>query len=514
MKETKVSNDYAQDESAGRMPTGIKGLDEILNGGLPSNRLYVIEGDSGTGKTTLGMQFLLEGVRRNEPVLYITLSETKEELREIFDSHGWSMDGLNIYELTPSEKSLSPEEQYTIFHPSEVELSDTTNAILEQVDRIKPKRLVFDSLSEMRLLARDALRYRRQILALKQFFVGRQCTVLLLDDQVSADSNLQVESIAHGVISLEHLPVEFGIERRRVRIIKLRGSRFRGGYHDFKIESGGDIVFPRVVAADHRRPISQELVSSGLPMLDQLVGGGLKLGTSTLILGPAGCGKSSIAQQFTMAAAARGERAAIYIFDEGLDAYLTRAEGLGMKIRPFLESGLITVQQIDPAEMTPGEFTAKLQRVVEQDNARLAVIDSLNGYLHSMPEERFLTVQMHELLTYLNQSSVATILVMAQHGLMSSYMGSPVDLSYLADTVLLLRYFEARGEIRKAISALKHRTGFHETTIREMSMSSKGILIGEPLTEFHGVLTGVPTFTGNSDLLAREPNAKPKRIQD
>jgi circadian clock protein KaiC len=458
-----------------------------------------VEGDPGTGKTTMALQFLLEGARRGEPVLYVTLSETKEELTAVAGSHGWSLDGVTLHELIPPEESLKTESQYTIFHPSEVELGETTKMVIDEVERIQPRRVVFDSLSEMRLLARDPLRYRRQILALKQFFAGRRSTVLLLDDRTSADADLQVQSIAHGVVMLEQLELDYGSERRRLRVSKLRGSRFRGGFHDFNIRTGGIEVYPRLVAAERRREFTSEPVTSGVAELDALLGGGLDRGTASLVMGPAGCGKSSLATHFAAAAAKRGEVAASFIFDEGVNIYLNRAAGLGNDLRAEVEAGHLLVQQVDPAELSPGEFAHNVCMAVERDGARVVIIDSLNGYLQAMPDERFLTAQMHELLTYLNQQGVVTILVMAQHGFMGASMTSPVDVSYLADTVVLLRYFEAAGAIRRAISVVKKRTGRHEDTIREMRLSaSRGVEVGEPLTAFHGVLTGVPVFTGDA----------------
>jgi circadian clock protein KaiC len=484
----------AEGGAQSRLATGSEGLDSVLDGGFPANRLYLIEGDPGTGKTTLALQFLLEGARRGEPVLYVTLSETKEELTAVADSHGWSLEGVTLHELVPPEESLKAEAQYTIFHPSEVELGETTRAVIGEVERIQPRRVVFDSLSEMRLLARDPLRYRRQILALKQFFAGRKSTVLLLDDRTSADADLQVQSIAHGVLMLEQLELDYGAERRRLRVSKLRGSRFRGGFHDFTIRTGGVEVFPRLVAAGRRNEFEAESVASGVAELDALLGGGLDRGTATLVLGPAGCGKSSLATHFAAASARRGEHAAAFIFDESVNTYLNRAAGLGSDLRPEVEAGSLTVQQVDPAELSPGEFVHNVCKAVKRDGARLVVIDSLNGYLQAMPDERFLTAQMHELLTYLNQQGVVTLLVMAQHGFMGA-MSSPVDVSYLADTVILLRYFEAAGAIRRAISVVKKRTGRHEDTIREMRLSSPGgVQVGEPLTAFRGVLTGVPVL--------------------
>ncbi|HST50389.1 MAG TPA: ATPase domain-containing protein [Pyrinomonadaceae bacterium] len=489
-----------------RLGTGVEGLDQILEGGLPENRIYLLEGDPGTGKTTIALQFLMEGARRGEAGLYVTLSETKEELQAVAESHGWSLEGFDVYELVPLEESLKPEAQYTIFHPSEVELGETTSAVLKEVERIGPRRVVFDSLSEMRLLAGEALRFRRQILALKQYFAAHKSTVLLLDDKVSDGRELQVQSIAHGVISLEHLAVEYGAERRRLRVLKLRGSRFSGGYHDFNIETGGIRVFPRLVAADHRQEFAAEPVSSGLSALDSLLGGGLDRGTSTLVIGPAGSGKSTLTSQFAASAATRGDRAAIYIFDEIRETYLSRSAGIGTDIRGYVDQGLIKIEQIDPAEVAPGEFASRVMRAVSDDGARLIIIDSLNGYLNAMPEERFLTIQMHELLTSLNQQGIVTLLIMAQHGFLGSTMATPVDVSYLADTVLMLRYFEAGGAVRRALSVVKKRSGAHENTIREFQVSSDGIRVGRPLNEFQGVLTGVPLFSGTSGRLIRETN--------
>jgi circadian clock protein KaiC len=494
MKRSPSQKEPNRISTATRMGTGIKGLDNILEGGFPKNRIYLVEGEPGTGKTTLALQFLLEGARAGEAGLYVTLSETKEELEAVAASHGWSLDGFQIYELLPTAESLNPESQYTIFHPSEIELGETTNAVLEEVERIRPRRVIFDSLSEMRLLAREPLRFRRQVLALKQYFAGQQTTVLLLDDKVSDGRDLQVQSIAHGVLSLEHLAVEYGSERRRLRVVKLRGSRFRGGYHDFNIETGGVQVFPRLVAAEHRQTFVKESIKSGVPEMDSLLGGGLDRGTSTLVLGPAGCGKSTLAAQYAAAAAERGESSAIFVFDETRETYLARAAGIGTDMQGYVDDKLITIQQVDPAELTPGEFAHSVRGCVDSEGARVIIIDSLNGYLNAMPEERFLTIQMHELLTYLNQQGVVTLLIMAQHGFLGSAMATPVDVSYLADTVLLLRYFEANGSLRRALSVVKKRTGAHAHTIRELNISSEGIKVGQPLTGFRGVLTGVPFF--------------------
>jgi circadian clock protein KaiC len=474
--------------------TGIAGLDNIMAGGFTRRRLFLVEGVPGSGKTTLALQFLLAGARRGEPVLYVTLSETEEELRSVADSHGWNLAGITIRELTPPEEALDPDAQNTMFHPAEVELASTTKLILDDVDRLKPTCVVFDSLSELRLLAGTALRYRRQILALKQFFSTRDCTVILLDDMTATDHDLQVQSIAHGVVLLEQLNPEYGSERRRLRVVKYRGVQFRGGYHDYVIKPGGLEVFPRLVAAEHRQAATRAKLRSDIPALDALLGGGIEEGTSTLIVGAAGTGKSTIAAQFAAAAAARGEHAALFAFDESPHTLVTRCDQLKVNIRPFIESGKVTLQQVDPAELTPGEFTHAIRAAVEERHAKVLVIDSLNGYLNAMPEERFLTIQLHELLMYLAQRSVATILIAAQQGLIGSQMSTPVDASYLADAVILLRYFEARGEVRQAISVMKKRGGRHERTLREFRLDGGEIAVGEALHEFRGVLTGVPTY--------------------
>jgi circadian clock protein KaiC len=479
--------------------SGVHGLDDVLGGGLTPNRLYLVEGVPGSGKTTLALQFLFDGVRLGEPVLYVTLSETAEELAGVAESHGWSLKGIAIRELLPSEDNLRPDDQYTMFHPSEVELGETTKAILADVERTKPTRVVFDSLSEFRLIAGNPLRYRRQILALKQFFAGRQCTVLLLDDLTSSDKDLQVQSIAHGVVRLEQMYPEFGPERRRLTVLKYRGVAFRGGYHDYTIKRGGIEVFPRLVANSRRPDLVLEKLSTGLPELDTLLGGGIERGTSTLIVGAAGTGKSSLGAQCVAAAIARGQRAAMFIFDEGVHTLLSRCEGLGVDLRKGFDAGMVTIQQVDPAELSPGEFAHAIRKSVEQDHVSVVVIDSLNGYLNGMPEERFLVVQLHELLTYLGQAEVATILVSAHQGLIGSQMHAPVDVSYLADAVVLLRYFESRGRIRLAISVVKKRGGAHERTIREFRLEPHRIVVGEPLRGFRGILTGVPVFEGTGD---------------
>ncbi|NRF70278.1 AAA family ATPase [Aquincola sp. S2] len=472
--------------------TGVPGLDNVLGGGLTANRLYLLEGAPGAGKTTVALQFLLDGAALREPVLYITLSETAIELQGVADSHGWDLTGIAVHEMLPPEDALEPDEQYTLFHPSEVELGQTTLKILADVQRIKPTRVVFDSLSELRLLAGNSLRYRRQILALKQFFAGRQCTVLLLDDMTAMEHDLQVQSIAHAVVRLEQMNSDYGATRRRLIVTKYRGRAYRDGFHDYKIVRGGLQVFPRLVAAEHPPTLPQTRLPSGIAALDELLGGGIEKGTSTLVIGAPGTGKSSLAVQFSLAAAERGETAALFIFDESIATLRTRCLGMGMDLGPHLASGRISVRQIDPAELSPGELAHELTAAVTQRHASIVVIDSLNGYMNAMPDERFLIVHLHELLTYLGQAGVATLLIGAQHGLMGMQMSSPLDASYLADAVLMLRYYEFAGEVRQAISVIKKRGGAHERTIRAFTLSSSGINVGPPLRNFRGILTGVP----------------------
>jgi circadian clock protein KaiC len=474
--------------------TGIAGLDDILGGGLTRRRLYLIEGIPGSGKTTLALQFLMAGAQAGEPVLYVTLSETSEELRSVALSHHWDMAGVELREFSTAEAVLDPDEENTIFYPSEIELASTTKLILEDVERLKPARVVFDSLSELRLLAGSALRYRRQILAFKQFFATRDCTVLLLDDMTAVDHDLQMQSLSHGVLRLEHLSPEYGAERRRLRVVKYRAARFRGGYHDYVIHRGGIQVFPRLVAAEHRQSFERAKLPSEVAELDHLLGGGIEEGTSTLILGAAGTGKSTVAAQFAAAAARRDQGSAIFVFDESPATLLTRCDQLGVDLSRYVSSGVVLLQQVDPAELTPGEFSHAIRTMVEERGVKVIVIDSLNGYLNAMPAERHLTIQLHELLMYLGQKGVATILIGAHQGLIGSNMTTPVDASYLADAVVLLRYFEDRGEVRQAISVVKKRGGQHERTLREFRLDAAGLSVGQPLREFRGVLTGVPVY--------------------
>ena len=487
------------DSSEDRLSTGIEGLDDILKGGVPKGHLYLVEGDPGTGKTTLALQFLLEGARLGEKGIYVTLSESKLELEQVARSHGWDIAPITIYEMIPADEDLSPEAQYTVFHPSEVELADTMTAILKQIEIVDPKRVIFDSLSEFRMLARDPLKYRRQILALKRYFAGRNCTVLLLDDRTAEgnSNDLQLQSIAHGVIKMQSLERDFGIKRRRLEVHKLRGSNFREGYHDYTIRTGGLATYPRLIASEHMPGFARKAIRSGLPELDELLRGGLDSGTSSLLIGPAGCGKSTIALRYAYTSAQRGEKAVIFTFDESLSTLIARAKHLGMDPTELLASRKLEIHQIDPAELSPGEFVSRIRRMVDEDNLRLIVIDSMNGFLNAMPHEQFLAMQLHELLAYLGQQGIATLLTLAQHGFIGM-TSSPIDVSYLADTVLLFRYFERAGAIRQAISVLKKRSGTHERTIRELVFGEGAIRVGPPLDEFEGVLTGTPTYIGKN----------------
>ncbi len=477
--------------------TGITGLDEILNGGLPSNHLYLVDGSPGTGKTTLALQFLMEGAKRGEQGLYVTLSESREELEQVAESHGWSLDGIEIYELA-SQNAKAMDEEYTIFHPAEVELQQTIESVLSRVDELRPLRVVFDSLSEMRLLAREPLRFRRQILALKQFFMGRPGTVILLDDKTSPEGDLQLHSLAHGVVVLEHVALEYGSERRRLQVTKVRGSRFRGGFHDFRIETGGLAVYPRILHDEPRVDVTTETLSSGQERLDALLGGGLTCGTSMLITGAAGTGKSVLCTQYVHAAMKRGERALFYLFDERLSTFRLRTKALNLDVEDAMKSGALHLQQIEPTSLSPGEFASQVVDAVESEKISLVIIDSINGYMQSMPEERLLPIQVHELLSFLSNNGVTCIMTLVQHGIFGNPVDEAAEVSYLADTVILMRYFEVNGSVRQAISVVKRRSGDHERTIRECKVGQGGLSVGDPLKDFQGVLTGVPRYTGNA----------------
>jgi circadian clock protein KaiC len=494
-----ATEQISQDILTARCSSGCPGLDEVLGGGLPVGHVYLLEGEPGMGKTTMALQFAAEGIHNGEKVLYVTLSESRDELLLVARNHHLSLDGVHLVEMKPSDQDLKPEAQYTVFHPSEVELTDRVQNIIAEVRRHEPDRLVIDALSEMRMLAKDPLRYRRQVLSLKEA-LSPCCTVLLLDDRSSRQPDLELHSIVHGVIALGKIQREYGKTRRRLEVTKLRGSAFREGYHDYLIRDGGVILFPRLIAAEYVADnTKRDQIQSGISELDALVGGGLHRGTSTLLIGPAGCGKTTIALRWLTTAAERGETTAAFIFEETVKTLVRRAEGLGMDITKHIKSGHAQIEHLDPAEVSPGEFVEKVRDCVENAKARVVVIDSLNGFLQSMPGEQFLALHLHELLTYLNNRGVVTLMVLAQQGMIGNAMQSPVDVSYLADNILLLRYFEAQGEVRQAISMIKKRSGPHEHAIRELRLGSGGIRVGQPIQDFQGVLTGTPFWTGKTN---------------
>lgn len=482
-----------------RISTGNGGLDEILKGGLPANRLYLVEGMPGSGKTTLALQFLLDGARAGEPVLYITLSETSEELEVVARSHGWNLDGVALFELASAEEVLGAGRDQSILHSWEMELGGTIDLIRKEVERVKPRRVVFDSLSEMRLLAQDPLRYRRHLLQLKQFFAGLNTTVILIDDLTGtrAERDSHLHSLCHGVVTLERLTLDFGAARRRLQVQKLRGVDFVAGYHDFVIQRGGLGIFPRLIAADHHIPFLGEAIASGVAELDALLGGGPARGTSTLITGPAGAGKTSLALQYIAASCGRGEHCAIYQFDERIGTLLARAKAFGIDLQKFIDDGYLVLRQLDAAEVAPGQFAAMVREQVEKNAAKVILIDSLNGYLAAMPQEQQLILQLHELLSFLNQAGVVTLLVNPQQGFFGSMHAHGLEVSYVADVVILLRYFEAEGRIRKAISIVKNRSGAHEDTIREYRIDKEGVRVGAPLSDFRGILSGTPEYVGS-----------------
>lgn len=489
-----------------RVDTGVAGLDTILGGGLPPNRLYLVEGAPGSGKTTLALQFLLAAAGRGERTLYVTLSETSEELQAVAASHGWSLDGIDLFELSTAEEVLGMGQEQSLLHPWEVELGETVKLITDEVERLRPVRVVFDSLSEMRLLAQDPLRYRRQVLALKQFFAGRGITVLLVDDMTGnqGERDVHLHSLCHGVVTLERLTLEYGAARRRLQVQKLRGVDFRAGFHDLAIRRGGIVVFPRLVAAEHHAPFVGAPVSSGSVELDAMLHGGPLRGTSTLLTGPAGAGKTNLAMQYVAAACARGERAVVYEFDERIGTLLLRSRAMGLDLQAHIDARLLHIRQIDPAEVAPGEFTWMVTNEVRENDARLIVIDSLSGYMAAMPQEGQLVLQMHELLSFLNQQGVITFLINPQQSLVGTMATAGLNVSYLADTVLLLRYFEAGGRIRKALSVIKNRGGPHEDTIRELRIDQRGLRVGETLKNFKGILTGVPEYVGSDGPLLED----------
>jgi circadian clock protein KaiC len=481
--------------------SGITGLDDILRGGFTRDHVFLVEGSPGTGKTTIALQFLMEGRRVGERGLYITLSETGDELASSARSHGWSLDGIDVFELLPPESLLDDEQQQSLLYSSDLELGETTKRIFEAFEAANPDRVVLDSLSEIRLLAQSSLRYRRQILALKHFFAKRHVTVMLLDDLTTETNDKTVHSVAHGVVRLEELAPDYGSDRRRLKVVKYRGQHFRGGYHDFIIQTGGVAVFPRLVSAEHKTGFKREVLASQSAELNALLGGGVERGSSVLALGPAGSGKSILTLNFVANAVARGEKASIFLFDEERSLMIDRSAALGFDLNAMIEKGQLTIQQVDAAELSPGEFAHRVRKFIDS-GVKTIVIDSLNGYQAAMPQEHALLLHVHELLQYANRQGATTFLTVAQHGLVGE-MRSPVDLTYLADTVILLRYFEALGRVRRAISVIKKRTGAHENTIREYMIDKRGLTLGEPLTNFHGVLRGVPTLVGDEEVLLK-----------
>lgn len=476
--------------------TGVPGLDDILIGGLATGRIFLLEGSPGTGKTTMALSFLLDGARNGEAGLYITLSETEQELRAGAQSHGWTIDDrIKIFEVVPPESVLDSSQQQSLLYSSDLELGETTKLIFDAVERTKASRVVVDSLSEIRLLAQSSLRYRRQILALKHYFARQGSTVLLLDDLTADTTDKTVHSVAAGVIRLEEMTPDYGAERRRLRVIKYRAQPFRGGFHDFIIRHGGAHVFPRLVAAEHRRDFVRGKLKSGIEGLDTLLGGGIEVGSSTLLLGPTGAGKSLISLQFLARTIRDGGKAAMFIFDEELGLLFDRARPLGFDLPAMRDAGRLMITQLDAAELSPGEFSQRVRDSVRDSEIRVVVIDSLNGYQAAMPQENSLILHIHELLQYCNRQGVSTFLTVAQHGLIGE-MKTPVDVTYLADSVILLRFFEAEGSVRRAISVVKKRAGKHEDTIREFWIDG-GLHVGEPLSQFHGVLRGTPVLPGD-----------------
>jgi circadian clock protein KaiC len=486
-----------------RISMGIAGLDEVLDGGLPKGHVYLVEGESGAGKTTLGLHFLLEGLRRGERTLWITLSETERELKQIGASHGWTLDGLRIVTPLDAKQPFDPDEQYSFFSPADVELDQIRQTIAQAVEEAAPDRVVIDPFSDIRHLARDVLRYRREVLALREYFTARGCTVLLMQEMTrGTPGDLQAEALVHGYFTLHQDSPLYGGQRRRLHVHKMRGMAFRDGYHDFAIHTGGIAVYPRLVAAEHIGDPLDEVVTSDVAELDALLGGGVERGSNLLILGAAGVGKSTLSLHFAVAAARRGEHAALFVFDETVRTVRTRSARMGLALDPFIEDGRIAVRQIDSAEYSAGQFTHMVMSAVNDDGARVVAIDSLSGYLGAMPEERFLSTHLHELLTYLSHRNVLTLMTLTQHGVVGEHVAAPVDISYLADTVLLLRYFEAFGAMRRAISVVKKRAGAHEVFVRELTIGQSGVVIGEPLRQFQGVLSGLPSFSGDASLLS------------
>lgn len=481
-----------------KVQTGIPELDLILRGGLPRGRIHLLEGAPGTGKTTIALQLLIQAREEGRKGLYITLSENVKELEATALSHGWRLEGFAVFDIVPVEAQL--DRQQSVLYPSEVELGETVSLIIDRIEEENPELVVIDTVSELRLLTQDQLSYRRQILALKQFLQGRHCTTLILDDLTQQYGTNELHSLMHSVIVLEQIERSYGAARRRLRIAKMRGAEYQSGWHDFAITRENVLVFPSLIAEEHRSDFEPDTMESGLAALDELMGGGLTHGTTTMLVGPSGVGKSSIALQYVTAAVKRGEHAAYFSFDETFKTLELRSIALGIDIAEAVSQKRVGWQRANPSRLSPGEFVWQVRREVEDRNARIVVIDSLNSYLSTMPEEKALALQMHELLTYLNNKGVVTILILAQQGIIGDVQ-NPVDLSFMSDTVVLLRFFEAGGEVRKAISVVKKRTGVHELSIREFRLFPDGMQVGPQLMDFRGVLTGVPEYQGAADPL-------------
>lgn len=486
--------------------TGLANLDYILDGGFESNRCHLIEGQPGSGKTTLAIQFLIAGRDRGERCLFITLAETPLELIQVAGTHGLSLDGIELFECSPPELSLDPEQYQSVVHASELELGETVRSVMAAVSAARPTLVVLDSLSEVRLLAQGALRYRRQVLALKHFFSRQGCTVLLLDDLTVREDDLTLHSIAHGVIRLEQLAMDYGAERRRLRVFKMRGRNFRGGFHDFVIVRGGLNIFPRLIASGEDAPPDTDApVSTGIAALDTLTGGGLEEGTTTLIQGPSGTGKSTLALQCVRQRLERGEKALFVSFEETQRNFIRRAVGVGIPVDRYLASGALHFVPVDPAATSAGQISDMIRRAV-REGATSVVLDSLSGYQHALRDETFLLLHMHELLTYLNQQGVMTIVVLSQSGTVGA-IEAPFDITYLADTVLLVRFFEVGGEVRRAVSVVKKRVGSHERVMRELFFDNLGLQVGPVLAGFENILSNHPIYTGSAPLLAPRPGA-------
>ena len=488
----------SSDESS-RITSGIPGLDEILNGGVPRKTLLLIEGRPGSGKTTIALQFLLQGVREGETCLLITNAESAQQLDWIAATHGWKLDGIHVSEWRESADSAGEDaEDYTLFAEAEVEVGETLQYLYAEIERVQPTLLVIDTISALRVLAPTPAFYRRQLRRIREFLSTRSCTTLILDDASTGEKDARSQTLADGIIELNQVDFTYGMDRRRLRVRKLRGSTYVTGAHDFSITTGGIVLYPRLVARTHAKGGALEPLSSTIAELDRLSGGGLPRGTSTLMIGPAGTGKSTLSTIYALAAAGRGEKCCILLLDERIETHVARSQGLGLEIEAAMEAGSIRIQELNAAELSPGEIAHLLVRQVEEDDVGLVVIDTLNGYLHSAMEEPTVLLHLRELVAYLGRRNIVTLLTLTQHGIFGPAMLTPMDVSFLADNVFLLRYFEESGGIRQALSMVKKRTGQHERTIREFVLAPGSISVGPPLREFSGILTGTPYYRGSS----------------